>query len=159
MGPLLVHCLAALGVSLLVGLLVLGWRDREAVDLGDQLATVLSMLVGFLFGVLWELVEFVLDWARVTDLQASNSQTMLDLVWNDVGAVVGALLAARLYCHVVSACRRQELGHLAAWLVAGPSHVLDRQGVLVTIVVAAGAALTVASLWFAGRPMPGFPNG
>jgi hypothetical protein len=159
MAQLVVHCLAAFGVSLLVGLLVLAWRDRTAVEVGDQLATALSMLVGILFGMLWELVEFVCDWAGQTALQTSNSQTMMQLLWNDVGAVVGALVAARLYCHALSASRRQQLGCLAARLFGGPSRGLDRHGLLVTIVVAAGAALTVASLWFAGRPMPGFPNG
>jgi hypothetical protein len=146
-------------VTLLVGLLVLGWRDRARVDLSDQLAALLSMFTGMLFGVMWDLIEFVLDWVGFTDLQTSNSQTMTDLLWNDVGAVVGAVVATRLYCHAVSPRRREELGRVAAWLVDGPGGVLNRHGLLVTLVVAVGAMLTVVSLWFAGRPMPGFPNG
>jgi hypothetical protein len=155
----LLHCVAALGVSALIGLLVLGWRDHERIDLGDQLATVLTMFVGVLFGVLWELIEFVLDWALSTDLQLSNTETIIDLLWNDVGAVVGAVLATRLYSRMLRAHQRRELGGAATWLLNGPSSVLDRHGVLVTIVVAAVAVLTVAGLWFTGRPMPGFGNG
>ena len=76
-----------------------------------------------------------------------------------VTLVVGGVLAARVYCHVLNSRRRHELGNVATWLVNGPSRVLDRHGALVTVDVAAVAALTVASLWFAGRPMPGFGNG
>jgi hypothetical protein len=159
MGQLVVHFLAAVCVTLPVGLLLLGWRDRKAIDLSDQLAAALSILAGMQFGVLWKLVEFVLDWVFSTDLEKSNSQTMTDLLWNDVGTVVAAVLATRLYCHALSAPQRQQLGRVATWLFGGPSRVLDRHGVLVTLVVAAVAAVTVASLWFAGRPMPGIPNG
>jgi hypothetical protein len=153
------HFLAALGVSLLIGLLVLGWRDHKQIDFGDQQATLLSIFAGIQFGVLWKLVEFVLDWVWITDLQKSNSQTMIDLMWNDVGAVVGAVLAARLYCHLLNAGQREQFGGVATWLVSGPSRELDRHGVFVTIVVAAIASLTVAGLWLAGRPVPGFGNG
>lgn len=153
------HFVAALGVSLVIGLLVLGWRDRKAIDLGDQQATLLSILAGVQFGVLWKLVEFVLDWVWNTDLQKSNSETVVDLLWNDVGAVVGAVLSARLYCHVAKASQREKLGAVATWLVSGPSRGLDRHGVLVTIVLATIASMTVAGLWLAGRPVPGFGNG
>ena len=50
-------------------------------------------------------------------------------------------------------------GGVAAWLVAGPSRVLDRHGFLVSIVVALVVAAAVAALWFAGRPVPGLGNG
>src|ERR1700730_8168137 len=132
----LVHCVAALCVTLAVGLLVLGWRDQAAIDLSDQLAALLSIFAGIGFGVAWKLTEFVLDWVFVIDLQKSNSQTMLDLLANDVGAVVAAVLATRLYCHALSTRQRQEFGAAAAWLVRGSNRVLDRHGVLVTIVVA-----------------------
>ncbi len=146
-------------VALLVGALLLGWRDREGIDLPDQLATLMTICVGIFEGVLWEIVEFVFDWLRYSDLQKSNTDTMTDLLWNDVGAVIGALLAARLYCHWLRANERAELGGVAAWLVAGPSRVLDRHGFLVGIVVALVVAAAVAALWFAGRPVPGLGNG
>jgi hypothetical protein len=154
-----VHAVTGFGVSLVIGFLVLGWRDHNRVDVGDQLAALMSILAGIQFGVLWKLVEFVVDWVQYTDIQRSNSETMADLLWNDAGAVVGAVLATRLYCHVVTPARREELGRAASWLLNGPSRVLDRHGFLVTIVVVGAATLTVAGLWFAGRPMPGIPNG
>jgi hypothetical protein len=153
------YFVAALGVSVLIGLLVLGWRDRTAIDLGDQQATLLSILAGIQLGVVWKLVEFVLDWVWNTDLQKSNTETVVDLMWNDVGAVVGAVLSARLYCHLAKASQRAQLGAVATWLVSGPSRGLDRHGVLVTMVLTAIASLTVAGLWLAGRPLPGFGNG
>ncbi|MDQ6670231.1 MAG: hypothetical protein M3069_05695, partial [Chloroflexota bacterium] len=129
MGHLAVHFFAAVCVTLLVGLLLLGWRDYKQVDLDDQVAAVLSIFSGLMFGVVWKLAEFVLDWVRSTDLQTSNTETMTDLLWNDLGAVVGAVLATRVYCHVLSPRRRQELGSLAAPLFGVPSRVLDRHGV------------------------------
>ena len=108
---------------------------------------------------MWEIVEFVLDWLRDADLQKSNSDTMTDLLWNDVGTVIGALVAARLYCHWLRPNDHSDLGQTAAWLVDGPSRVLDRHGFLVSIVVTLLVAAAVAGLWFAGRPVPGVGNG
>jgi hypothetical protein len=154
-----VHGLEGFLMAITVGLLLLAWRDRENVDLTDQLATLMTICVGIFAGVMWELVEFVLDWVRYSDLQKSNSDTMTDLLWNDVGAVVGALLAMRVYCHVLRANDRAELGHPATWVLDGPSRVLDRHGFLVSIIVALLVAAAVAALWFAGRPVPGLGNG
>jgi hypothetical protein len=151
----LVHGVDGFLVGLLVGLLLLGWRDRAAVDLADQLAVLLSIFTGILFGVIWEIVAFVIDWVRYSDLQKSNTDTMTNLLWNDVGAVVAAMLAARLYCRALSAAERKELGGVAAWLLDGPSRVLDRHGLLVSIIVAVLAAAAIAAVWFAGRPLPG----
>lgn len=149
----LVHALETVGVTLLFAFLLLSWRDREAVDLSDPLAGLLSVFVGVLFGVLWDLLEFVLDWTRLTAFQRSNADTMTDLLWSDVGAVVAALVAVRLYCHVLTPGQRQALGGVAAYLVDGPSRVLDRHGRLVTVGVAAIGALAAISLWLAERYM------
>jgi hypothetical protein len=154
-----VHGLEGFLVAITVGLLLLAWRDREHIDLSDQLATLMTICVGIFAGVMWELVEFVLDWLRYSDLQKSNSDTMTDLLWNDVGAVVGASLAMRVYCHVLRANDRAELGHIATWISDGPSRVLDRHGFLVSIIVALLGAAAVAALWFAGRLVPGLGNG
>jgi hypothetical protein len=151
----LVHGLEGFGVAVFCGLLLFGWRDREGIDLTDQLAALTTMFVGILFGVVWEIVEFILDWARYSDLQKSNSDTMTDLLFNDVGAVLGALLAARLYCAWLSATERQALGAIAERLVGGPTRLLDRHGLLIAALVAFLAVLTVAAIWFSGRPLPG----
>jgi hypothetical protein len=153
----LVHSVEGFLVSLLIGLLILGWRDREAIDVTDQLAALLAMFAGVLFGVVWELIEFVIDWVRYSDIQKSNTDTTTDLLWCDVGAVVGAVLAVRLYCRWLHARDRQDLGDIGVWLFDGPSRFLDRHGFLVTILVALLAGAAVAALWFAGRPVPGFP--
>jgi hypothetical protein len=150
-----VHGLEGFGVAVLVGLLLFGWRDREQIDLTDQLGALTTMFAGILFGVVWEIVEFILDWARYSDLQKSNSDTMTDLLFNDVGAVLGALLAARLYCAWFGASERQALGAIAARVVGGPSRLLDRHGLLIAVLVALLAALIVAAIWFSGRPLPG----
>jgi hypothetical protein len=105
---------------------------------------------------MWELVEFLIDWARNSDLQKSNSDTMTDLLWNDLGAAIAAALAARMYCHWLTPRECQDVGGLARWLVAGPSRVLDRHGFLMTFVAAVVIAAVVVVVWFSGRPVPGF---
>ena len=152
----LVHAVDAACATLLFGVLLLAWRDLEGVDLADELAALLSMFAGIFFGVMWELVEFLIDWARNSDLQKSNSDTMTDLLWNDVGAAIAAVLATRLYCHWLSARQRQDLGGLVTWLVGGPSRVLDRHGFLMTFVAAVVISAVVLVVWFSGRPVPGF---
>jgi hypothetical protein len=156
---LLVHAIAGLFVALLIGLLVLGWRDRQRIDLIDQLAALMTMFSGVLFGVIWELIEFVLDWVRYSDIQKSNTDTITDLLWSDVGAVIGAVLAVRLYCHWLRARDRHQFEAVAVWLFDGPSRWLDRHGLLMSVVVALVAGAAVAALWFADRPVPGFPIG
>jgi hypothetical protein len=148
---MLFHSLVTFGVTLAFGLLVLGWRDRERVEIGDHLAALLSMLAGILFGVVWEIAEFLIDWIFQTDLQTSNTDTMVDLLWTDVGAVVAAVLATRVYCHVLTASQRTALGARAHRLVDGPSRMLDRHGKLITLVVVVLSGAAVASLWYTGR--------
>lgn len=154
----LVHGVEGLVVTLVVGLLLLGWRDRAGIDFSDQLVVVVAIFSGMFFGVMWEVVEFVLDWVNYADLQKSNVDTMTDLLWNNVVAVVAAVLAARVYCHSLSPGQRQDVGGVAEWLVDGPSRVLDRHGWLITGVVIVVAAAAVAVVWFAGRPLPGIGN-
>jgi hypothetical protein len=151
----LVHALDAMCATLLFGVLLFAWRDLERVDLADELAALMSMCAGVLFGVMWEIVEFVIDWMASADLQKSNSDTMTDLLWNDVGTAIAAVLAARLYCHWLGPRQRQEVGGLARWLVSGPSRLLDRHGFLMTLVAGVLIAAAVALVWFSGRPVPG----
>src|SRR4051812_26923494 len=146
-------------VALVVGVLLLGWRDRLRVDLSDQLAAVLVMFVGVLVATLIEVVEFVSDWVLGTSLQPSNLDTMTDLLAGDLGAVLGAVLATTVYCRWLTARWRERLGGAGQWLSDGPSRVLDRHGFAITLVVAGALALASAVLWFAERSVPGFPNG
>src|SRR5438105_6836787 len=89
----LVHAVDALAVVMVFALLLLAYRDRQAIDLSDQLATLTAVFAGVLFGIAWELVAFVIDWVLATDLQKSNADTMTNLLWNELATVVGAQLA------------------------------------------------------------------
>ncbi len=152
-----VEVVVTFALVLVGGLLLLAYRDRRRIDLADELATLLAMLAGVGFGMLWELAEFILDWIASTDLQPTNTDTMVDLLACDVAAVVGAVFATWLYCHAVSARRRKELGGLATWLSDGPSRTLDKHGFAITLGFTVLVTVAVALLWFAGRPVPGFP--
>jgi hypothetical protein len=143
----------------LAGLLLLAYRDRRSVYLPDQLAALMTMLMGFAFAMLWELVAFILDWVASTDLQPSNMDTMLNLLACDVAAVLGAVLATSVYCRALSTKRQMRLGALAVWLSDGPSRMLDEHGFAITLTCALLVTVAVAELWFAGRPVPGFPIG
>ena len=122
-------------------------------------AALLLMFVGVLVATLIEVVEFVSDWALETTLQPSNLDTMTDLLAGDLGAVFGAVLATTLYCRWISVRQRDRLGAAGQWLTDGPSQMLDRHGFAITLAVSGVLALAVAVLWFAGRPVPGFPIG
>jgi hypothetical protein len=146
-------------VVLGVGVLLLGYRDRERVHLPDELAVLLAIFVGVALGMVWEVMQFIADWTLNTDLQPSNLDTMVELLWGNVGSVVGAVLSSWLYCRVLRSSQRAALGDFGVWLFAGPSRLLDRHGFAMTLVVSVAAVLAVAALWFAGRPIPGFPVG
>jgi hypothetical protein len=153
----LVHALVGFCATFIFGWLLLGWRAQAQVDLPDELAALLTMFFGVFAGLVWEIVEFIRDWVAYSDLQKSNTDTMTDFLCNDVAAVLAALLALRLYCHVLTAHERADLGTTGEWLVHGPSRLLDRHGFALTLAAAVVIAASVAALWFAGRPVPGIP--
>jgi hypothetical protein len=151
----LVHALDAACATAIFGLLFLGWRDLAQIDVTDELAAMLTIFFGVLFGVAWEVVEFVRDWVAYSDLQKSNTDTMTNFLWNDVAAVLAALLVVRLYCHLTSGRDRKALGETAEWLIDGPSRLLERHGLTLAAITGCAIAAAVAVLWFAGRPIPG----
>jgi hypothetical protein len=144
-------------LGLTVGLLLIAWRDRERVDLSDELAVLMTIFTGMVAGVVWKIAEFVVDWVRYSDIQKSNRETMIDFLAVDVGVVVGAVLSARVYCNQLRPEQRRALGDTAAWLFGGPSRFLERHGILAAVVFSVLAGYAVAGRWFAGRPVPGFP--
>ena len=152
-----VHAIDGACAAFIFALLLLAWRERNRIDLTDELAALVTIFAGILFGVLWEIVEFVRDWVAYSDLQKSNSDTMTDFLCNDVAAVIATLIALRVFCHVVSSGDHERLGSLAEWLVDGPSQVLNRHGFALTAIALGLIVATVLSLWFAGRPVPGIP--
>lgn len=153
----LVHAVDGFCAAFLFGLLLLAWRNATRVDLADELAGLMTVFFGLLFGVLWEIVEFVRDWVAYSDLQKSNMDTMTDFLCNDVATVIAMLIALRVFFHHIGAADRHELGRVAEWLVDGPSRVLNRHGMALTVIAIGVIAGTLASLWFAGRPVPGIP--
>jgi hypothetical protein len=152
-----VHAVDGFCAAFIFGLLFLGWRQQARVELADELAALLTMFFGVLFGLIWEVVEFIRDWVAYSDLQKSNTDTMTDFLCNDVAVVLAALLAMRVYCHVLAAGDRQRLGTTAEWLVDGPSRLLDRHGLALSAIALGLIAASIAALWFAGRPVPGIP--
>jgi hypothetical protein len=150
-----VHFFDGFAATLVFALLLLAWCDRTRTELSDELAALLAMFGGILFGVAWEVVEFVRDWVAYSDLQKSNTDTMTDFLVNDVAAVLAALLAVHVFCRLAASDRR-GLGTVAEWLVDGPSRLLDRHGLALTTLVLGLIAATILALWFAGRPIPGF---
>jgi hypothetical protein len=151
----LVHAVGGACATALFALLFLGWRDLTRTDLSDELAALLAICVGIFFGLMWEIVEFICDWVAYSDLQKSNTDSMTDLLWNDVACILAALLVVRVYARATDAQDRKQLGAIAEWLVDGPSRVLNRHGLTLTVITASCIAAAIAALWFAGRPVPG----
>jgi hypothetical protein len=153
----LVHARDGLCATFVFGLLFFGWRDFTSIEITDEFAVLMTIFAGIAFGVLWEIVEFVRDWVAYSDLQKSNMDTMTDFLFNDVAAVLAALLVVRIYRRLLGEREQVRLGQTAEWLVNGPSRALDRHGLPLTLLTLAIITAAVASLWFAGRPLPGIP--
>jgi hypothetical protein len=153
----LVHAADGFCAAFIFGLLFLGWRQKNNVDLSDQLSALLTMFFGIFFGVLWEIVEFVRDWVAYSDLQKSNNDTMTDFLCNDVAIVIASLVAMHVYLHVLRPSERERLAGIGEYLVDGPSRVLERHGLTLTVIAVALIAATILTLWFVGRPVPGIP--
>lgn len=152
------HASEVLLLTLLVGLWWVAYNDRYRLHLPTQLVTLAAMATGVAAGVLWELGAFALDWAFKWDLQASNADTMTDFLWMDLAAIAGALLATRLYCRRLSTGLRADLGDEAAWLLGGPSRLLDRHPRLVGVGAALIIGVYIGVLWYVDRAFPGLPS-
>jgi hypothetical protein len=154
----LLHAVAAGCFALVFGLLLLGFRDAERIDLSAHLAGMATILVGMTFGSVWEIVEFSLDWVLHTDLQTSNPETMLDLLFGVVGGVTGGLVALRTYHRGLGDRQRKELGTLADWLWAPAARLLDERGGMVAMLALLALLALIGALWVAGgRYVPGLP--
>jgi len=145
-------------LTLLAGLLWLGYRDHRRFDIPTPLVTLAAIATGLALGVMWELGAFALDWTLKWDLQASNADTMMDFLWIDLAAVVGALLAAHWYCATFNARQRGRVGDAADWLIGGPAQLVDDHPRLVTATVAVAIVAYMALLWFVDRSLPGLPT-
>lgn len=147
-------------VTLTFGLLFFAYRDRARLGLSDPMVAFTTILGGFVFAMSWEILEFFLDWARYSDIQKSNADTMTDMLWTDLGVAIAAVLAAHAYAHWTTRRQRAELGAASEWMVEGPSRVLTRHGGWVLIGVVLLFAVLVGALWIAGgRTIPGWPTG
>jgi hypothetical protein len=152
-----VHAVESGLVAAMAALLLLGYRDRAQLVLATQLAALMSIAVGVTVGACWEIVDFVLDWVRSSDLQKSNLDTMTDMLWSDVASVLASLLAVRLFVHAFSAPRRASVGLTAERVCAPVGRLLERHGQLLALLVLLAIAASIAGLWFTGRPIPGVP--
>lgn len=151
--------LGALVLTLLAGLVWLGYRAHHRLKIPTPLVALAAITTGVALGVLWELGAFALDWVLKWDLQVSNLDTMTDFLWIDLAAVVGALVAARLYCSTFNADARCRVGAAAAWLTGGPARLVDDHPRVVGAAVAVVILAYVALLWFVDRALPGLPSG
>jgi hypothetical protein len=149
-----VHGVEGCLVASVSGYLLLAYRDREQLGVHTHVVAMVSGFVGVTFGAFWEFLEFVLDWIRYSDLQKSNADTMTDMLWNNLGAVLGTMLIMRLYYHRSDRVVREEFGDLAAWALTPIGHLLDQHGKLLAVLALVGIALYVAALWFTERPVP-----
>ncbi|HEX8968794.1 MAG TPA: hypothetical protein VF937_12990, partial [Chloroflexota bacterium] len=93
----LVHAFEALLVAVVCGYCLLGYRDYRRVDIPAQIVALVCVFAGVTFGAFWEFLEFALDWIRASDIQKSNADTMTDMLWGDLAAVLGTFLVAGVY--------------------------------------------------------------
>jgi hypothetical protein len=148
----LVHAVEGFLVTAVVGLLLLSFTDRQRLDIHTQILALTTIGVGVTFGAFWEFLEFLLDWVRYSDLQKSNTDTMTDMLGNDVAAVLATLLAFHAYHHWI--IEKRELGDLADSIFTPIGRLLDRHGTLLALVALLSIAVYVAALWYAERPLP-----
>jgi hypothetical protein len=150
----LVHAAEGFLVASVAAYLLIAYRDREQPGVRTQLVALMSMLVGVTFGAFWEFLAFVLDWTRHSDLQQSNTNTVTDMLSNDLAAVLGVLVALHAYGHWTRPAVQREISDLAAWLFNPIGRLLDAQGKLLAAFVLLGIAVYVAALWYAERALP-----
>jgi hypothetical protein len=153
----LVHGIEGGLLAGIAALLLVGYADRTDLGLPRQLAALASVCVGITAGVVWEFVEFIIDWVVSGDLQKSNTDTMTDLLWSNLAALGAAALAVRVYHHVVGDSSRAAIGALGDCLFTPIGHFLDRHGKLAFVLMLLVIAASIAGLWFTGRPVPGLP--
>jgi fructose-specific phosphotransferase system IIC component len=153
----LVHGVEGGLLAALTAFVLLGYADRTQFGLPRQLAALASVCVGITAGVVWEFVEFVIDWVTSGDMQKSNADTMTDLLWSNLAAAFAAVLAVRLYHHLLDERARAALGVLGDALFTPIGHALDSHGKLAFLLMVLILAASIAGLWFTGRPVPGLP--
>ena len=153
----LVHGIEGGLLAAIAAFLLLGYADRAELGLPRQLAALASVCVGITAGVVWEFVEFAIDWVSSADLQKSNTDTMTDLLWSNLAALGAAVLAVRVYHHALDDKGRAALGALGDCLFTPIGHLLDRHGKVAFLLLVLLIAASIAGLWFTGRPVPGLP--
>jgi hypothetical protein len=149
-----VHAAEGLLVAAVAAYLLIAYRDRESLDVHTHVVALVAMFVGLTFGAFWEFLAFMIDWIRNSDLQKSNTDTMTDMLWNNLGAGLGTLLALHAYYHWTDLTVQRELGDRAAWLFNLIGRLLDANGKLLAALVLLGIASYVAALWYAERALP-----
>jgi hypothetical protein len=155
----LVHAAEAVCATAIAALVLLGYREHAQPGLPIHLAALASMCIGITFGAVWEFAEYLQDWLRYSDLQKSNADTMTDMLWNDLAAVVTTVLFFHVYHHVLKEPTQQRIGRFADALATPTGRFLDRHGKVAVVLILGGIVAYVVALWFAGRPIPGLPTG
>jgi hypothetical protein len=139
--------------ALMVGWLLLGYRDVYAPHWPNHFVGFLGWLFGASIGAVWEFIEFSSDWFGDADLQKSNADTMSDLLANDIGALVAILIGQYLFLHVFTENQRREIGEVTHWLTSGLGKLLDRAGRPIGAVLALALAAAIGGgVWIDRNP-------
>src|ERR1051326_6666461 len=92
------------------------YSDERGLRVPLHFAPFFGWILGASVGQFWEFVEFVGDWFGNTDLQKSNADTMTDMIANDIGALVAAVIASYVYFHVLGREQKREMGRIGQWM-------------------------------------------
>lgn len=118
----LLHFGSLLGLTFGLYLLAFWWQSMEKIQLPPSVVCLLVFSAATTVGALWEIYEF---WADIYlgplmdfQMQASNRDTMLDLIFNSLGAGLGAVLS---YQHL-KYNRLRWMRRLSSYVAKEPSH-------------------------------------
>ena len=90
------HSFNAFAVALVLSTLLGGRLSHEPSE-HRALRVFLITCVTIALGVLWEVVEWIYDLARADDVVKGKRDTMLDLLFDSLGGLIGAALGLRAW--------------------------------------------------------------
>ncbi|MCA1648552.1 MAG: hypothetical protein LC797_24855 [Chloroflexi bacterium] len=134
-------------------------REAFGKRIPTQLGAAFGLLLGMSVGAFWEFIEFGSDWFGDANLQKSNSDTLTDIVSNDIGAFVATLFGLWFFTHHLSANQRREMGQVARWLAHGPRVLFDRHGRVIGTVLAGLFGVILCLAYWMDRDTPALASG
>lgn len=89
---ILMHLTSAMALALCAFVLLYVLQNRGKLRIPPWLLAVTSFACASAIGVLWEIFEFVADTYFGQTMQGGNQDTMLDLIFNSLGALLACLV-------------------------------------------------------------------